>query len=58
MKVLSLFKKIFTGAVLTVRVVLITRLFVLLEKLTEEGDAFAETTYRLLILFLIGWHKN
>lgn len=57
-KVLSLFKKISRDATLTMKLTIVTRLFSVLEKLVAEFDDFYETTYRLLVFFLIEWHDN
>lgn len=57
-KVLSLFKKVSSNASLAFKLTLVTRLFSVLETLSMEMDSFAETTFRLLVFFLVEWHDN
>ena len=58
-KVLNLFKKICVqDSSMTLKLVVISRLFALLEKLVHEMDDFAETIYSLLVFFLIEFHDN
>ena len=55
-KVLSLLNKISVGADLTLKIHLISRLFLVVEKLGLEMDPFSEKAYKLLIFFLVEWH--
>ena len=55
---LTLFKRAGANASVTVKLVMVSRLFAVLDKLRSESDVFAESIYRLLVYFLVEWNEN
>ena len=46
------------NASVAVKLVMVSRLFAVLDKLRSDSDDFAESIYRLLVYFLIEWNSN